>query len=581
MESMKAWLHRCTQNHTACSKTISGESIDHAKAQLPTRCLKIDTLSSGVIKAHLEETFGRSGRYIVLSHHWSPETESSKTTMRNYEDRKSGKQFDLPQIFEDTLVVAQKLGISYVWIDSICIIQDGNEWESECLKIADYYQQSTLMIAAAINTESSGLALSRIPSQLLPRLARLPYRDKSGQEKGFFYLYHCQSVKTLSQAYSKTLETADLLKRGWVFQEWCLSRRIACFASPKPGQRIFFQCQTKNPMNELGYTFPHPKVGFWGKPIRFAARSPLELWKDWQRTVEIYSNLNLSDVQKDRIIALAGVAKEFRAALRSVQLDTNDRFADSYVAGLCLRNIPTGLLWEQRCDDHRQVARKRIAGISTWSWASIMIPVVWNSDMDSATYTCKILGVITESGENYLVENESSTERGPVTQTPTPETFNINNRYSILRLLGRLLPVIIGDDFSNETHERLDGIPGLLSYYETNLIRENFQKREPTIRFANTRKVCPASEPHFICGWGSFEHPNFQDQDAFTTSEIYAMPISKYKDSWSYLDVRNVIFLRKLEDTGSECFERIGVGKIVQGTDKFFASAPEEEIRLC
>lgn len=573
MTSMNGWLRNCTQNHTACSKTVSGESLDCATVPLPTRCLKINGLSSGVIEARLEETLGKYGRYITLSHRWSQETKSSMTTTNNYEDRKSGKQFDLPQLFKDTLLVAHKLDISYVWIDSICIIQDGNDWESECLKMADYYQQSTLLIAAAINTGDSGLALSTIPSRLLPRLAKLPYRDKFGKGKGYFYLY--QSATRLGEAYSKTFEAADLLKRGWVFQEWCLSRRIACFTSPKPGQRIFFHCQTIDPMNEFGAFVPSEhKAHFWGRPIHFADRSLFQLWEHWQLIVETYSNLNLSEVQKDRIIALAGVAKEFRATLHSLaasgqyrnkytdwcpasQLDADDRFAESYVAGLWFRNIHSGLLWEQRCDE--QVVHKRVTGISTWSWASIMIPVTWNNFKDWATCACKLIGVISESGENYTVENESSESS---THTSISGTFNIDNRYATLRLWGRLLPVVIKDNFENETGEVLE------------VMRLSTPKR-------NVRKVHLVSKPFFICGWGSFEHPNFQDQDAFTQA-LYALPISMYTDAWSYLNTRNVIFLRALEDTDSECFERVGVGKIIEeGTDKIFASTPEREIRLC
>lgn len=101
-------------------------------------------------------------------------------------------------------------------------------------------------------------------------------------------------------------------------------------------------------------------------------------------------------------------------------------------------------------------------------------------------------------------------------------------------------------------------------------------------RLINARKVFPTSDPLLICGWGSFEHPNFQDQDAFTAAEIiYALPISKYLYFDSLLTVRNVIFLRKLEDTDSEYFERIEVGEIVGlKSDKIYESTPERDIRL-
>jgi hypothetical protein len=201
-----------------------------------------------------------------------------------------------------------------------------------------------------------------------------------------------------------------------------------------------------------------------------------------------------------------------------------------------------------------------------------MIPVIWNKDMGSATRTCKLLGIISESGENY---DESSTD-----QTPTSGAFNVNNRYAVLRFWGRLFPVEIRDDFGSETLKNLKAMPGLLS--DDELVRRELI---PNIRLTNARQVYmhPTFDSLFICVWGSFENPNFQD---FAKTEmVYALPISEYRDydyHGSYLDTRNVIFLRKLEGAGSECFERVGVGKVVrQETDELFMSTPEREIRLC
>ena len=55
-----------------------------------------------------------------------------------------------------------------------------------------------------------------------------------------------------------------------------------------------------------------------------------------------------------------------------------------------------------------------------------MIPVMWN-DVNSATCICKLLGIISESGENYVVEDEPPTEERTIAQTPMSETFNVNN----------------------------------------------------------------------------------------------------------------------------------------------------------
>ena len=121
----------------------------------------------------------------------------------------------LPQSFKDAFYVAEKLGFRYVWIDSLCIIQDTGDWKQEAYKMAQHYQHSTLTIAAM----SSKLGLFpkvRTCSNRPPQLTRLPYRDPKGVRKGYFYVYPARELG--EEGYSRTLQTSHLLTRAWVFQ---------------------------------------------------------------------------------------------------------------------------------------------------------------------------------------------------------------------------------------------------------------------------------------------------------------------------------------------------------------------------
>src|ERR1700759_1936612 len=134
MNRINNWLRNCQSNHENCRKTISGQPIDFMRAQLPTRCIVIDDIDGDKnIKFHLEETANKRGAYVTVSHRWSEETHACKTTTDNYKDRLAGNALDLPLLFKDALRFALALGVRHVWIDSICIIQDGDDgqdWDS-------------------------------------------------------------------------------------------------------------------------------------------------------------------------------------------------------------------------------------------------------------------------------------------------------------------------------------------------------------------------------------------------------------------------------------------------------------------
>ncbi|KAH8600698.1 heterokaryon incompatibility protein-domain-containing protein, partial [Bisporella sp. PMI_857] len=69
----------------------------------------------------------------------------------------------LPKTFQDTILVAQRLNISYIWIDSLCIIQDSAEdWQAESAIMGQIYSNCTLNIAAAGASDGSvGLFFER------------------------------------------------------------------------------------------------------------------------------------------------------------------------------------------------------------------------------------------------------------------------------------------------------------------------------------------------------------------------------------------------------------------------------------
>jgi hypothetical protein len=240
-------------------------TFDCEDVELPTRYLEImrdrnNASDQSKLRFALRESRGRRGSYIALSHRWTEASEDAMTTKENYLCRTGDCSHDSPcstwdrgalnELFSEASLLAVNLGIDKIWIDSICIIQnDPSDWKIESVRMAEYYQFAWLTIAATQRTTSGGLRGESRPTDI-PRLARLPYRNSRGQQHGYFYL-QAADPEAIAGDYRENVSNSDLLKRGWVCQEWHLSRRILSFSSA--GWGIFMQCKNgENPKTWKG-----------------------------------------------------------------------------------------------------------------------------------------------------------------------------------------------------------------------------------------------------------------------------------------------------------------------------------------
>lgn len=121
-----SWCGDCVGKHARCS--IAKSSV----SWLPSRVVDLGP-QSGPIAPKLLESKGAVGQYITLTHRWTKLTKLSATTLANYAARKRTIDIDsLSLTFQDAFKATQKLGIRYLWIDALCIVQDSSEdWGRE------------------------------------------------------------------------------------------------------------------------------------------------------------------------------------------------------------------------------------------------------------------------------------------------------------------------------------------------------------------------------------------------------------------------------------------------------------------
>jgi len=261
---------------------------------------------------------------------------------------RTGLPNGIPKTFADAIQVGRALGIRYLWIDSLCIIQDSpDDWRHESSRMASIYEHAWCGIAATKAANSSeGLFSDRHPSTVRPVEVRAYW---SGHQSKTYYLW-------MPDLWTANVDDAALMHRGWVTQEVVLSPRILHFAS---GQ-IFWECCSLRACETYPLGIPNNtsfKTSLDTRLLeRESFRTPaLQRYRLWQMYVEMYTASDLSLPKEDKLIAISGLAHKLGPP-------------EDYVVGLWKPILTQQLRW-QVVDDQATLQSDWRA--PSWSWASI------------------------------------------------------------------------------------------------------------------------------------------------------------------------------------------------------------------
>lgn len=166
LEWVKSHLSTCENCHGSCNDASPGAQTSF----LPTRLIDIAAFgASGAGDVVLRDTSdiidASSVRYIALSYCWGGLVPESQTTHQTLQEGKTRIPCDtLPRTFQDAADFASRLGIRYLWIDSICIIQgDQGDWLRESARMYHVYGNAYLTLAASHAYDANGGLYSRGP----------------------------------------------------------------------------------------------------------------------------------------------------------------------------------------------------------------------------------------------------------------------------------------------------------------------------------------------------------------------------------------------------------------------------------
>ncbi|EGX94250.1 HET domain-containing protein [Cordyceps militaris CM01] len=326
-------LQTCLQSHPVC------RAVTTWNHKVPQRLLYVGRSGDEDV-LRLVDTAGTSpGAYTALSYSWGGAV-TTKTTRANMAEMKQHIRLaDLQDTLVDAVVLTRALGVDYLWVDSLCIVQDSIEdWERESAKMASVYANALITIASVSSTSAAVFART-VQTEPEPALIKARLIGQSG--------IHWRWQTNPDERAPKE----PWAQRGWTLQEQVLSSRLLMLSATEM-QWVCKQAETCECLSTLN------RRRQFGRTPLAQLDAAAETFSFWHKLVENYSNRALSR-SGDRLPAISGIAEV-------VQQKTRSR----YVAGLWEDNIDLDLLWH-KTGDLETAGDRHDPRAPSFSWASV------------------------------------------------------------------------------------------------------------------------------------------------------------------------------------------------------------------
>jgi hypothetical protein len=352
------WIEDCIENHPECSREADGSFI-------PTRLIDVQlTEESEDIKLVSLNNQSDGLEYVTLSHCWGdPDKRPVITTTENLSRHMHCIPFqELPLTFRNAVELTRGLGHRYLWVDSLCIIQDDSQdWMQESSMMAAVYGGAKITLSALSSADSTQGLYVPSPTVFTPGRIHFdqvlePYRIRIFQDEPLDWDKEYNDDPSLygeNPDQRNQSNNNPLRQRAWVLQEREISTRNIHFSR----RLLLWECNTTKATSELPWNRPplrdllqplpvmqramsstRPVVNLSGESM--APDGPFRVREKWFELMEDYMSRFLSH-GADKLPALSGLAQSFQPRLPASQ----------YLAGLWSEQLPYSLLWRTTVPD--------------------------------------------------------------------------------------------------------------------------------------------------------------------------------------------------------------------------------------
>ena len=351
------WMHDCSTRHENC--------IQKKTTTLPTRLIDVNPDNAkDAVRLYTTES-GELGVYTALSYCWGG-PDNLLTTRSNIMSHSRGiATKNLPLTISEAVTMTRLLGIRFLWVDALCIVQDSKaDKKKEIRNMRNIFKNShvTLVAAHAASVHSGFLYSEQRPGSLLIEMHQV---DEPGLMHSTFLELHKRFEK----------EQQPVNARAWTLEERVLSSQLLVFTS----YGLVWECEER----VLTFDAVIPQPGLLGRRIpanddwdpdsvsggratggsHHSVPAAVALW---MFLVEEYSTRALTKFS-DKLPAIAGIAEEFARRWQ-------DRLG-AYHAGVWTTYMVEGLSWESSPDSVPESPPAYRA--PSWSWASRDAPITY------------------------------------------------------------------------------------------------------------------------------------------------------------------------------------------------------------
>lgn len=399
------------------TQSLDKGSSEEDNGYLPTRLLDVGSTTEPCLRLVSMRSYPQlqpatanafANRYAAISYCWGAKEDAEKqlkTTTSTLQQHLLGIELqDMPQTIADAVELCRAIGLRYLWVDALCIIQDDDDdWTRESFEMSNIYANSLITFCVVTGASCAAGFLERRHS---PNTLQINFKSEmnSSVEGKLFLRMYKHPTQILTTKYTKMSAFDGLIKddilevpewqhgnapwfqRGWTYQESYFSKRKLLIG------------------DDMVYMWHEDKIESMDG-TRYQANDRLQLTLDasessrqssmnqWYDMVRSYVRRRLS-YERDRLPALSGLARAVANSFPDLE----------YLGGLWRADLHRGLFWvsatTQNYEDYTTQRQSEYFAPS-WSWASRPGPICWFLGVQYPEFELLAANAVTDKLNRY------------------------------------------------------------------------------------------------------------------------------------------------------------------------------------